>query len=518
MPAPVHLIVLDGFGHNPETKGNAIRLAKTPVLTELQQRFPSTLLHASSRQVGLPWGVMGNSEVGHLNLGAGRVVWQEITRIDRAIEEGDFFTNPALVGAVQHALDRGTNLHLWGLVSDGGVHAMDRHIYALIDLAARMKLPAERLFLHAFMDGRDTYFKSGVEHVGRLMKKCQEAGCGRVATLVGRYFAMDRDKRWERTNVAWRALVLGEGTKASDPLAALHACYAREETDEFIKPIVITNGSGEAIGRVQEHDAVIFFNYRTDRTRQLTHAFVDETFEGFARDPRPRVHFATMTEYESSFRLPVAFKPTFLTRILGEMISGAGLQQLRLAETEKYPHVTYFFNGGEEKPFPGENRIMVPSPKVATYDLQPEMSALEATEHMVSAILSGQYGFVLQNFANPDMVGHTGVLAAAVKAVETVDACLGRIVPAVLERGGVVAITSDHGNCEVMIDPQTGTPHTYHTTNPVPFLLVGDRYRGVKLRPEASLCDVAPTMLELLEMPQPEAMGGKTLIQTRAGL
>ncbi len=515
---PVLLIVLDGFGFNPETKGNAIRLARTPVLTELQERYPTTLLHASSRPVGLPTGIMGNSEVGHLNLGAGRVVWQEITRIDRAIDDGSFYTNEALAGAVSHVLSKGTNLHLMGLVSDGGVHSIDRHIHALIDLAAKRKLPPERLWIHAFTDGRDTYLKSGVDHVARLEKKCREAGCGRVATLIGRYFAMDRDKRWERTDLAWRALVNAEGTQATDPVQALRDAYAREETDEFIKPVIITNGAQEPLGRIAAGDAIVFFNFRADRGRQLTTAFTDPAFAGFPRDPWPRVHYVTMTQYDSAYPVAVAFKPSYLTRILGEKISQAGLKQLRVAETEKYAHVTYFFNGGDEKPFPGEDRALVPSPKVATYDLQPEMSAHGITDKMVEAIRGGQYGFILQNFANPDMVGHTGVIAAAVQAVETVDECLGRIVPEVLSRGGALCITSDHGNCEVMIDPATGGPHTFHTTNPVPFVLVGDRFKGGKLRDACSLCDVAPTLLELLEMDQPEAMGGKTLIQTRAGM
>ena len=508
-PRPVVLCVLDGFGLSDRTEGNAIRLAKTPRMTAFGQRYPSCKLLASGRDVGLPKGLMGNSEVGHLNLGAGRVVWQDIARIDRDIDDGDFFRLPALLASMKHALDAGTAFHMMGLVSDGGVHSSDRHYAALLDLARQQGLPADRVFVHAFLDGRDTPPKSGVDHVHRLVEHA--TGKGRVVTVVGRYYAMDRDKRWERVAEAYHALLLGEGYRAADPAAAVEQAYARGETDEFVKPTCIVDPSGRPLGRFRDGDSVFFFNFRADRAREITRAVNDETFDGFPRRARVKVNYATMTRYEETFTYPKAYAPEYVQRPIGQTVSERGLTQLRIAETEKYAHVTYFFSGGDEKALPGEERLLIQSPKVATYDLKPEMSAPEVASKTVEAIQSGKFDLVVLNFANPDMVGHTGVLPAAIQAVEVIDACVGRVADAALRAGGAVLLTSDHGNCEVMIDPATGGPHTAHTTNPVPLTLISEAHVGARLR-DGALCDVAPTLLTVMGIERTAEMSGKPLL------
>ncbi|MBI3267399.1 MAG: 2,3-bisphosphoglycerate-independent phosphoglycerate mutase [Planctomycetes bacterium] len=513
MPRPPHvLLILDGYGINPREEANAVRLARIPRLRAIGEEFPTTALTASGRAVGLPTGLMGNSEVGHLNLGAGRVVWQEITRIDRAIEDGSFFTNPAFVSVAASARARGGALHLMGLCSDGGVHTAERHYLALLQFARIQGFGPDRVFVHAYLDGRDTPNTSGVGWVQTLLDGMERIGAGRLATLCGRYYGMDRDQRWERVQVAYDALTLGTGVAAADPLAALRASYERGETDEFVKPIVATGADGSPLGRIADGDAVIFFNFRADRAREMTRAFLDDALDRFPRKARPRVNWATMTQYDEALQCPAAFQPTVQERLLADILAEAGLRQFRTAETEKYAHVTYFFNGGEEKAWPGEERLLIPSPKVATYDLQPEMSAPAVGRAVVEAVEGGRHDVVVVNFANPDMLGHTGILGAAVKALETVDACVGGIVDAALGRGGAVLITADHGNCEQMIDYDTGAPHTYHTSNPVPFHLVSRDHRGATLRAGGSLRDVAPTLLHLLDLPAPAAMEGRSLL------
>jgi 2,3-bisphosphoglycerate-independent phosphoglycerate mutase len=501
------LIIMDGWGLREETEANAVRQASTPVVDRLWQEYPHTTLVTSGRSVGLPEGQMGNSEVGHLNLGAGRVVYQDIQRISRAIENGEFFQNEVLLDAMKN-VRKGGRLHLMGLVSDGGVHSLQAHLNALIDMAGRHNI--ENVCVHAVLDGRDTSPTGGVGYLGDLQQTLRGRGTGRIATVMGRYFCMDRDKRWERTKRAYDAFVSGTGKQAPDPLAALRESYDMDVTDEFVEPIVVVDDKGEPLGEVTDGDVIIFFNFRADRARQISRAFTDADFEGFEREPCPNVRFYCMTEYDRTLGLPVIFQPVRMTDILGEVTAAAGLRGLRIAETEKYAHVTYFFNGGEETSFSGEDRVLVPSPKVATYDLQPEMSANEVTDKLVALLDENRHDYIICNFANPDMVGHTGVLEAAVKAVETVDTCVGRVIDALDLDKDVVIVTADHGNAEMMIDPTTGGPHTAHTTNPVPCILVDRHYKG-ELITDGSLRDIAPTMCNYLGVSVPEAMTGRDL-------
>jgi len=498
---------MDGWGINPKTEGNAIKLAKSPNLKKMCQEYPCTQLSASGLDVGLPAGLMGNSEVGHLNIGAGRIVWQEITRIDKAVQDGSFYKIPEFVSAIEHVKSNKSALHLMGLVSDGGVHSTDTHYFALLELARRNGLSRDQVMFHAAMDGRDTPPNSGVGYIERLQKEMDIINMGRIATISGRYYLMDRDKRWERLQLAYDALTAGAGLKASEPVQAVKDAYARGETDEFIKPIVLDNTK-----RIGDNDAVIFFNFRADRAREITRALTDPGFSDFPRRVFPRIHYTMMTVYDEKLNLPVAFKPLALKNILSEVLSGKGLKQLRIAETEKYAHVTYFFNGGQEKAYPGEDRALIPSSKVATYDMKPEMSAPEVTSQVLKAVAENKYDVIIMNYANCDMVGHTGVLPAAIKAVEVVDDCVGQVVNAVLAKGGAALVTADHGNADEMLDYKNGGPHTYHTTNLVPFTLVGEGFKGKKLRAGGKLCDIAPTMLKILGIDKPSDMEGQSLI------
>jgi 2,3-bisphosphoglycerate-independent phosphoglycerate mutase len=511
-PKPLLLVILDGFGVRAEREANAIAIAGTPNIDALVGEYPHTILETSGLSVGLPEGQMGNSEVGHTNLGAGRIVYQDLVRINRAVEEGDFFRNDALLLACRKAKEGSGTLHLMGLVSDGGVHSHIDHVHACLDLAHREGVP--RVFVHAFMDGRDTPPRSGIEYMAALERRLREKGYGQVAVVSGRYYAMDRDKRWDRVEKAYAAMVRGEGYRASSGVTALEASYAHGEGDEFVKPTVIVDADGKPVGPIRDGDAVLFFNFRADRAREITRALADEGFHEFERKVVPRLSaFVCMTEYDKTFPWPVAFSSQDLTEIFPEIVSHAGLKQLRCAETEKYAHVTFFFNGGRELVFPGEDRILVPSPRdVKTYDHKPEMSAHEVTDKLVQAIGTGQHAFVLVNFANPDMVGHTGILDAAVKAVKVVDECVGRLWQAARAQGMAMAVTADHGNCEMMTDPATGQPHTAHTLNPVPFILADPDLRGAKLRPKGVLADVAPTALQVMGLPQPREMKGLGLV------
>lgn len=510
----IFLLIMDGWGINTNTKGNAIKLAKCSNLPLLEKTYPHTELSATGLDVGLPKGLMGNSEVGHLNIGAGRVVWQEITRIDRAIEDKTFFTNPELVAAMNYAKTRNTSLHLIGLVSDGGVHSSDNHYFALLEMVKQIGLKPDKVFFHAVLDGRDTPPTSGVGYIEKLVSKMKQLGIGQIATIVGRYYLMDRDKRWERLQKAYDALTLGEGYPETEPISAIRNAYTRNETDEFIKPIIITDENKQSIGRIKDNDSIIFFNFRADRAREIARSLTEPGFKEFPRKVFPKVFYTTMTQYDEKFTFPVAFKPVHLKNILGECLSNNNLKQLRIAETEKYAHVTYFFNGGEEKPFAGEDRILVPSPKIPTYDMQPEMNAFEVTREVLKAIESKKYNVIILNFANCDMVGHTGILSAAIQAVETVDKCVGEIVSAVKKQDGFILITSDHGNAEEMIDNKTNGPHTYHTINPVPFTLVANDCKNYKLCTGGKLCDIAPTILHLLDIPKPAEMEGTNLVLT----
>lgn len=503
---PVVLVILDGFGINPdpEARGNAIKLARKPNLDRLFATCPHSQIPTSGEAVGLPPGQQGNSEVGHLNMGAGRVVYQEFTRISKSIYDGDFFSNPVLVEAMAHARRQGTALHLMGLVSDGGVHSHQDHLYALLKMAREREVGT--VWIHAFTDGRDVPPTSGLGFLRMLEEKTVELGVGRVATVSGRYYAMDRDRRWERTRKAWEAMVMGVADyQAPSGEAAVQAAYDRGETDEFIVPTVVAPE-----GRISDGDSVIFFNFRPDRARQITRALALKDFDGFERPRFPQIRFTCFTEYDATFGLPVAYPKQSLDNILSPVVSAAGLRQLRCAETEKYAHVTFFFNGGVEKPWPGEERILIPSPKVATYDLKPEMSAPQVAETAASWIRRGQADLVIMNFANADMVGHTGNLEAAVKAIEAVDDAVGQVVRAVEEVGGAALVTADHGNAEMMIDPVTGDPHTAHTLFSVPSLLVGGDGKWA-LR-EGLLSDVAPTLLELLGLPKPPEMTASSLL------
>jgi 2,3-bisphosphoglycerate-independent phosphoglycerate mutase len=510
MPArtarPVALIILDGWGYREERTANAILLANTPNWNAIWAHPSRTLLAACGRAVGLPAGQMGNSEVGHLNLGAGRVVMQDLVRITAAIEDGQFFANPALVRACQLARKRNATLHLMGLLGNGGVHALDQHLFALIALAQREGVT--RVALHALLDGRDTPPKSGLQFLGETLEVLH--GRGQLASLSGRYFGMDRDNRWERTGAWYRAAVQGVGRPETDALAALQREYDAGVTDEFVPPMVMTNEQGQPIATVADGDVIICFNYRSDRMRQTMRALTATDFSGFDTGVRPTVDIVTMTRYDDAYAFPVAFAPQSMQQLVGQTISDAGYTQLRTAETEKYPHVTFFFNGGHDAPFPGEDRAMVPSPKVATYDLQPEMSAAGVCDILCNALAQRTHDFVLCNFANTDMVGHTGSIPAAIKAVETVDACLGRILEGARIGGARLIITADHGNADVMVDPVTGEPHTAHTTNPVP-LVVLDPDGDVLLRSGGALCDVGPTAIGLLGLTCPPEMTGRDL-------
>lgn len=509
---PLLLAILDGWGVGAKTETNAVHVADTPNMDKWWGEYPHTTLVAHGGAVGLPDGQMGNSEVGHLNIGAGRIVYQDFSRVNLALESGEFFQNVVLASAMAKAKDNGRALHLMGLVSDGGVHSHLNHLVGLVEMAARVGLT--KVFVHAFMDGRDTPPQSGVGYMTQLQAELARIGVGQVATVSGRYYAMDRDNHWERIELAWQAMVEGHGVTAANPIQAVEDSYARNEFDEFVKPTVILDRGGQPLVRVGDDDSVIFFNFRADRARQLTRAFTSQDFNGFVVGKRPSLAiYATMTVYDKRFALPVAFPPMVLENILGEEISRCGLRQLRIAETEKYAHVTFFFNGGREEPFADEDRVLIPSPReVATYDLKPEMSAARVTEALLQKLGENDYDLIVLNFANGDMVGHSGILAAAVKACETVDACLGILVEAITSRKGTVLITADHGNAEQMTDPGNGGPFTAHTANPVPLLLLDEQHRSCSLVEGGSLRDIAPTVLELLGLPVPKAMDGKSLL------
>ncbi|ADY57476.1 phosphoglycerate mutase [Syntrophobotulus glycolicus DSM 8271] len=529
---PLMLMILDGWGCSPERIGNATVWAKTPNFNRLIDRYPHTLLTASGKEVGLPKGQMGNSEVGHLNIGAGRVVYQELTRIFKDIEDEDFFKNEVLLEAM-HRL-RGTNhsLHLMGLLSDGGVHSHIEHLNDMLMMAVKEEV--ERVFIHVFLDGRDVLPQSARDYLCKLITKTEELGKGKIATVIGRYYAMDRDKRWDRVNQAYKAMVYGEGEMAPNALAAIQKCYECKVLDEFVQPTVIIEGNGQPVAKIQDGDSLIFFNFRADRAREITRAFIQEDFKEFERPDRPQVHFVCMTEYDAEFDCPVAYPPQNLDNTLGEVLADNNLRQLRIAETEKYAHVTFFFNGGVEEPNDKEDRVLIPSPKVATYNLKPEMSAYEITDSVLQEIEKNIYDVIILNYANPDMVGHTGYFDATVRAVEAVDICLGKVEEAIRRHGGTLLITADHGNAETMIDqralsdinsPTTSmvsisfisdkglySPMTSHTTNKVPCIIVNEAYKGRILREGAALRDIAPTILEILGIPKPKEMTGKSLL------
>ena len=524
---PVVLTILDGWGYRPETFANAVALARKPTYDKLLEEFPHSLLHASDHFVGLPDGQMGNSEVGHLNIGSGRVVHMDITRIDDLIRSGEFFRHPVIVRALRHAGEKGRSLHLLGLVSDGGVHSQQEHLYALLRAAKQNGL--ERVFVHAFLDGRDTLPTSGVGYLEKLQAKIREIGVGKIASVGGRYFAMDRDRRWEREEKAFDAMMgATEGGAYADPVARLKECYHNGVTDEFVEPFVVVDAAGQAIARLSDGDACICFNYRADRVRQITRVLarnsgitkdegkslpgaedLDRTIPpaGIPKD----LHYVCMTQYDKQFTLPFVIPPEAMENLLADMLAQANLRNLRIAETEKYAHVTYFFNGGIEQPFAGEDRVLVPSQKVATYDLAPEMSAEGIADAVIQAIGDPAFDLVVVNFANADMVAHSGKLEPTIKGVETIDACLGRIYQTIKQQGGSMLITADHGNAELMIDPGTGGPHTSHTTNPVPVILVSDDAHQYRLRGDGSLRDISPTLLGMLHLDKPTRMTGGDL-------
>ena len=507
---PTVLMILDGYGLNKTCEHNAVCQARTPVMDQLMSQCPFVPGNASGMAVGLPDGQMGNSEVGHLNMGAGRIVYQELTRITKSIEDGDFFAVPEFVQAVENCKKNDSALHLFGLVSDGGVHSHNTHIYGLLELAKRNGL--KKVFVHCFLDGRDTPPASGKDFVADLEAKMQELGVGRVASVMGRYYAMDRDKNWDRVEKAYNVLTKGNGERASGATDGIQASYDREAYDEFVVPFSVEE-DGKAIGVIQDKDSVIFYNFRPDRAREITRAFCDDDFKGFARGKRLSLVYVCFTDYDETIgNKLVAFKKEEIANTFGEYLAAHGKTQARIAETEKYAHVTFFFNGGVEEPNPGEDRILVPSPKeVPTYDLKPEMSAPQVCDKLVGAIESGKYDVIIMNFANPDMVGHTGVEDAAVKAIETVDACVGRAVDAVKKMDGVLFICADHGNAELMVDETTGEPWTAHTTNQVPFILV-NADPSFKLRENGCLADIIPTLIELMGMEKPKEMTGTSLL------
>lgn len=507
---PLALIILDGWGLSQDVNGNAIAQANTPNIKNYLANYPHTTLTCSGEEVGLPAGQMGNSEVGHLNIGAGRVVYQELTRITKSIKDGDFFENPEFLKAVQNVKQKNSALHIMGLLSDGGVHSHIRHLFAVLKLAADQGLT--KVFYHAILDGRDVPPSSAKAYMRALQTKMTELGVGQVATVSGRYYAMDRDRRWERTEPAYRAMVYAEGQQANSALEAIDVAYERGETDEFVKPTIVTDDRKQPVAKVAEGDSLIFINFRPDRARQITRAFVDEDFTGFDRgSARPKVYYVCMTVYDKTIEAAVAFPPKKLENTMGEWLSKQGLKQLRLAETEKYAHVTFFFNGGVEQPNSDEERVLIPSPKVATYDLKPEMSAFEVTDAFIENLNKGIFDVIITNYANPDMVGHTGDLQATKVAIETVDQCIGKVISAILEKGGTVLVTADHGNAEKMRD-EKGGPFTAHTTDPVPFVLIGEQYKGITLRDDGSLQAIAPTMLDILGLPKPSEMTGESLI------
>ena len=529
---PIVLTILDGWGYRALVENNAIALARKPIYDKLLAEFPSTLLHASDHFVGLPDGQMGNSEVGHLNIGAGRVVRMDITRIDELILSGDFFKHPTILHALQLAREGGRQLHLFGLVSDGGVHSHQNHLYALLKAAKQQGL--EHVFIHAFMDGRDTLPTSGAGYLEQLQQKIREYQIGAIASVSGRYYAMDRDRRWEREKLAFDAMVTGraEGGAHRDPVARLKESYNNGVTDEFIVPFVVTDAQGHPRGVICDDDVCIMFNYRADRARQITRVLARKSgltkLEGrvlpgaddldgvIPRNTVPQnLHYVTMTQYDKLFTLPMIILPESMENLLADMLAKANLRNLRIAETEKYAHVTYFFNGGIETPFPGEDRILIPSQKVATYDLAPEMSAAGIADAVVKAVEDKAFDVIIVNFANADMVGHSGKLAPTIKGVETVDACLGQIYQALRRSGGSLLVTADHGNAELMVDPVTGGPHTAHTTNPVPFIFVSEDAQSYNLRPDSSLRDISPTLLSLLGLEMPKQMTGGDLRQRR---
>jgi 2,3-bisphosphoglycerate-independent phosphoglycerate mutase len=532
-PKPLVLVILDGWGYRAETKANAIALARKPTYDRLLREYPNTLIHTSGPFVGLPEGQMGNSEVGHLNIGAGRIVHMDITRIDELIRTGDFFSHPVLLDAIKHARTGERRLHLFGLVSDGGVHSQQAHLYALLKMAKQNGL--DRVFVHAFMDGRDTLPTNGAGYLEQLQQKMREYNCGKIATINGRYYAMDRDRRWERIAKAYNAMVFAdaEGGKHSDPVQGMKDSYNKNVTDEFVIPFVVDDSkdagkSARATQTIRDDDSCICFNFRADRVRQITRALTRNSglnaqggsdLPGAAdldatisRDSVPKnLHYVCMTQYDKNFSLPVVIPPESMANILANVMGGLNMRNLRVAETEKYAHVTYFFNGGIEQPFPGEDRVMVQSPKVATYDLKPEMSAAGIADAVVKATEDGTFDVVIVNFANADMVGHSGKIEPTVKAVETVDACLARIESAVRAKGGAMLITADHGNAEMMIDPVTGGPHTAHTTNPVPFIVIAENAKQFTLKPNGSLRDISPTLLGMLGLDEPQEMTGADL-------
>ena len=527
-PKPLVLTILDGWGYRAETKANAIALARKPTYDRLLREYPNTLIHTSGPFVGLPDGQMGNSEVGHLNIGAGRIVHMDITRIDLMIQNGEFFSHPVLLDAMNHARNGERRLHLFGLVSDGGVHSQQAHLHALLKMAKQNGL--ERVFVHAFMDGRDTLPTNGAGYLEQLQQKMREYGCGKIASVNGRYYAMDRDRRWERIAKAYNAMVFGngEGGKYTDPIQGMKDSYNKDVTDEFVVPFVCTDSQGKAQTTIRDDDSCICFNFRADRVRQITRALTrksglnaqggsdlpgaSDLDTAIPSDQGPKnLHYVCMTQYDKNFSLPVVIPPESMGNILANVMGGLNMRNLRVAETEKYAHVTYFFNGGVEKPFPGEERAMVQSPKVATYDLKPEMSAAGIADTVVKAVEGGTFDVIIVNFANADMVGHSGKIEPTIKAVETVDSCLARIENAIRARGGAMLITADHGNAEMMIDPKTGGPHTAHTTNPVPFIVVSENAKQFGLKPNGSLRDISPTALGMMGVDEPKEMTGSDL-------
>jgi 2,3-bisphosphoglycerate-independent phosphoglycerate mutase len=527
-PKPLVLIILDGWGYRAETKANAIALARKPTYDRLLREYPNTLIHTSGQYVGLPDKQMGNSEVGHLNIGAGRIVHMDSTRVELMIQNGEFFSHPVLLAAMKNARSDGRQLHLFGLLSDGGVHSYQNHLYALLKMAKQQSV--ERVSVHAFMDGRDTLPTNGAGYLEQLQQKMREYNCSKIATVNGRYYAMDRDRRWERIAKAYNAMVFGEGEggKYTDPVQGMKDSYNKGVTDEFVLPFVCTDKRGEPLATIRDNDSCICFNFRADRVRQITRSLARNSglndkggsdlpgaADLDATIPRDRVpqnlHYVCMTRYDKNFSLPVVIPPESMENILANVMGGMNLRNLRVAETEKYAHVTYFFNGGVEQPFPGEDRLLVPSQKVATYDLKPEMSAAGIADAVVKATEDGTFDVIIVNFANADMVGHSGKIEPTVKAVETVDACLARVESAVRTKGGAILITADHGNAELMIDPLTGGPHTAHTTNPVPFIVVAENARQFTLKPGGSLRDISPTLLGMLGLDEPREMTGTDL-------